>query len=165
MLGFEVQGMDPGIAAKMKALAPNAVVGSTEAKTAFAKATSQLDFDGSDGHADSFNGKSLNLNDGGRANFLKAKLRVAGTPEADINNIVGGHFTNVVKAWSAGQPGMDTAPMAKKMQAWREAHGDTDGSATKLAAKVSTTSAPTGAKAVMAGAKTQAAATPNPFTG
>lgn len=166
MLGYEVQGMDPSIAAKMKALAPTAPVGSTEAKTAFAKATQGLDFDGSDGHADSFNGKSLSLNDGGRAQYLKAKLRVAGTPEADINNIVGGHFTNVVKSWAAGQPDMNAAPMAKKVQAWRDAHGDTDGSAAKLATKVSTASAPTGAKAAMTGASTSSqSTTANPFTG
>lgn len=122
MLAFEMIS-DPSIQAKFKALAPNAAPGSDEAKAAFDKATADLDFDSSDGTpADTFDGKSLDPGNGGRANFLKAKLAVAGIGEEDAQNITGGHFTNVVKAWSTEQ-GIGDIPLGQKFAAWRDAHG------------------------------------------
>jgi len=114
---------DPSIAAKVKAVAADAPPGSEKAIKAFDDATRGLDFDSSDGtKADMYNGKSLDAGAGGRTQFLRDKLEVAGKTAQEASQIAGGHYTNIVKAYAADQ-GQADAPLSAKISAWKAAHG------------------------------------------
>jgi hypothetical protein len=96
---------DPSVAGKMKDLAGGkSVQPGPEGKALFTKATSNLDFNSSDGTpASKYAGKSLDPGEGGRSDYLRDKLMSGGMSSEEASQVVAknaaakGYTSNVAK--------------------------------------------------------------------